>query len=363
MNFLRKQNGLSTFSILIIIAIIIAAILCLVLLTNRPKQDLNSTQNSKDVLVGFSITTLQEERWEKDKSEFLKRADELGMVVDLETAQNDVKKQVSQLEAMIAKGVDVIVVVPLDANSLTDVLDKAHKAGIKIISYDRMVNNAPIDVYLSFDNEKVGEYQAQYVMDTLKDKIKSGSNLKVAYVGGSDLDNNALTLRKGSFKILQPLIDNKSIEIVYDKYTKDWNPDIAYSGIKDYLKKNNGKIDAVIAANDGTAFGVITALSELGLSGKIPVSGQDAELAAARRIIAGTQTMTVYKPILKLASSAAETAFALANGKIVKTNSMVNNGRVDVPSILLIPTAVTKSNIDDTLIKDGYHTREDIYKK
>ncbi|NVN97393.1 substrate-binding domain-containing protein, partial [Candidatus Nomurabacteria bacterium] len=236
-------------------------------------------------------------------------------------------------------------------------------AGIKIISYDRLVNNAPLDLYLSFDNEKVGEYQAQYVINALKGKINKGSKLKVAYVGGSDLDNNSLVLRKGSYKVLQPLIDDKSIEIVFDKYTKDWNPDIAYSGIKDYLKKNNNKLDAVVAANDGTAFGSITALAEVNLSGKIPVSGQDAELAAARRIIAGTQTMTVYKPIPELASAAAEAALTLAEGNPIKADKIVNNGKMDVPSMLLLPIVVTKDNIDDTLIKDGYHSREDIYKK
>lgn len=362
MRFYNKQKGVSVIFIVGVISIILLIVGGVFIFK---KSDVKTPSNTKgkDILIGFSITTLQEERWQKDKSEFIKKAEELGAVVDLHTAQNEEKKQIDQIESMIIKGVDAIVVVPLNANSLSDVLNRAHDAGIKIISYDRMVNNADIDVYVSFDSEKVGEYQAQYVVDSLKDKLIKGSKLKFAYVGGSEVDNNSLLLKKGSFKVLKPFIDNGSIEIVFDKFTSKWNPDVAYSNLKEYLQKNGGKIDAVIAANDGTAFGSITALSLFGLSGKVPVSGQDAELAAAKRIIEGTQTMTVYKPISKLASTAAEIAVSLVNGEMIKTNSVVNNGKIDVPSVLLDPIPVTRSNIDDTLIKDGYHKREDIYKQ
>ena len=323
----------------------------------------NVISTKKDILIGFSITTLQEERWQKDKAEFLKKAEELGVVVDFQEAQNNSDKQISQIESMIIKGVDVIVVVPYDSNALAPVINKAHKAGIKIISYDRMINNSDIDAYISFDNKKIGEDEVNYVIDSLKDKMVKGVKLKIAYVGGSDTDNNAISLRKSSFDILQPLINSGKIEIVFDKFTTNWNPDIAYKNMKNYLINNSNKIDAVIAANDGTAFGSITALSEFGLAGKIPVSGQDAELAACQRIISGTQTLTIYKSINKLASTAVETAIAFANGEKVNTNYIINNGKIDVPSILLEPVAVTKDNMYDIIIKDGYHSYEDVYKK
>jgi len=358
----NKQNGFGLISVISIIAILIA-IGAGVYLYNKSNTKIEVKNTKKDILIGFSMPTLQEERWQKDRNEFVKSAEELGAVVDMQIAQNDEQKQITQIEGMITKRVDVIVLVAINANSLAPVLNKAHDAGIKVVAYDRMVNNSNIDAYVSFDNEKVGVYEAQGVVDALKSKLGKGAKLRVAYVGGSELDNNALLLKKGSFKVLQPLIDKGQIEIVFNKFTEAWNPDIAYKNIKEYLSKNGGKLDAVVAANDGTAFGVITALGEFGLSGKVPVSGQDAELAAAKRIIEGTQTLTIYKPIQKLASVAAGVSVSLANNESIKNTTNINNGKIEVPSVLLDPIVVTKSNLDDTLIKDGYHKREDIYKK
>ena len=353
------------FPVLVIIAIAIVAVVVLVLVYLKFSKTTEVAKDvaTKDVLIGFSITTLQEERWQNDKIEFMKKAAEMGAVVDLQVAQNNAQKQISQIEKMIVNGVDVIVVVPYQSDSLTDVIKKAHDAGIKVISYDRLIKNSNTDLYVSFDNEKVGEYEAQYVVNAVKDKMDKGQKIKVAYIGGSDTDNNAHLVKNGSFKILQPLIDSKKIEVVYNQFTIDWNPDKAYSNLKGYLSKSNGAVDAVVAANDGTAFGSITALKEYKLDGKVPVSGQDAELAALQRIVAGTQTVTVYKPISKLASNAVILAVKLAEGQPIETTVTTNDGKFEVPSVLLDPIAVTKDNIDDTIIKDGYHTREDIYKK
>lgn len=357
-----NKEGFSLIIVSIVIAIIAIIVgLFLFFKYNKAPNVVVKTQK-KDILIGFSITTLQEERWQTDRLEFLKKANEMGVVVDFQTAQSDVQKQISQIENMIVNGEDVIVVVPYKADTLTDVIKKAHNAGIKVISYDRLVQNANTDLYVSFDSEKVGEYQAQYVIDAAKNNVSQGKKIKVAYVGGFDKDNNSLLLRKGSFKILQPLIDSGKIEIVFDQFTVDWNPDIAYGNIKNYLSKHNAQVDAVVAANDGTAFGVITALKEFGLEGKVPVSGQDAELAALQRIVNGTQTMTVYKPINKLASNAVELAVKLAEGLPLNVSSTTNDGKFDIPSVLLDSIAVTKDNINDTIIKDGYHTKEDIYK-
>lgn len=347
---------------ILVIALITVGILFLVYLKFSKDTEVKNAEVKKDILIGFSITTLQEERWQNDKIEFMKKAEEMGAVVDLQVAQNDAQKQISQIEKMIINGVDVIVVVPYQSDSLTDVIKKAHDAGIKVISYDRLIKNSNTDLYISFDNEKVGEYEAQYVINQVKDKMDKGQKIKVAYIGGSDIDNNSHLLKKGSFKILQPLIDSKKIEIVYDEFTIDWNPDKAYANLKGYLSKSKDGVDAVVAANDGTAFGSITALKDYNLDGKVPVSGQDAELAALQRIVAGTQTVTVYKPISKLASNAVVLAVQLAEGLQVQTMTTINDGMFEIPSVLLDPIAVTKDNIDDTIIKDGYHTREEIYK-
>lgn len=349
--------------VVILGVIVIIAVVVFIFLRSNKDTNTKDPEVKKDILIGFSITTLQEERWQKDKAEFLKRAEELGATVDLQVAQNDVNKQISQIENMIVNGVNVLVIVPYDAESLKDVIAKAHTAGIKVLCYDRLIKNSNTDLYVSFDNEKVGEYQAKYVVDELASKIDAGQKVKIAYIGGSPADNNAHLVKTGSWKILQPLITSGKAQIVYENFTKDWNPDIAYTNLKGYLSKNKGMVDGVVAANDGTAFGVITALKEYKLDGEVPVSGQDAELAALQRIVAGTQTITVYKPISKLASNAVELAVKLAEGESISTDKTTNDGSYDIPSVLLDPIAVTKDNIDDTIIKDGYHKREDIYKK
>ena len=161
--------------------------------------------------------------------------------------------------------------------------------------------------------------------------------------------------------VLNPKISNGNIKLVVDQFMIDWKSDEAYKAIKKYLTTGQ-TLDAIVAANDGTAFGSIQALKEKGLAGKIPVSGQDADLAACQRIVEGTQTSTIYKPINLLAYQAARIAFTMAKGETPETNSTINNGRIDVPSYFLNPIVVDKKNMMDTVIKDGFHTYEEVYK-
>lgn len=250
---------------------------------------------------------------------------------------------------------DILVVIPHNAEATAAIVEKAHAAGVKVIAYDRLIKNSDVDLYVSFDNERVGQMQAEAI-------VKLVPKGKYVYIGGSETDNNAHLFKKGAFDVLQPYIDRGDIQIVYDQWTKDWNPAVAMANMENALTANNNQIDAVVAANDGTAGGVIQALAAQGLAGKIPVSGQDAELAACQRIVEGTQTMTVYKPIKLLAEKAAELAVAMAKGEEIKTDRTVHNGKIDVPSILLDPIAVDKTNIDQTVIADGFHSKEDVYK-
>jgi len=317
----------------------------------------------KDILIGYSLATLQEQRWQRDRDDFVQKANELGAVVDAESANNDTKTQISQIKSMIIKGVNVLVITANDAKSLTDVINQAHKAGIKVLAYDRLIINADVDLYVSFDSVKVGEYEAQSIIDALSDKLDKGKKLKIAYIGGSNTDNNAILLKQGSFKVLQPFIDKGEIQIVLDKFTDNWDLENAYKNLKMYLNSSKGALDAVVAANDGTAFGCIQALHEYNLDGKIPVSGQDAELSAIQRIIAGTQTATVYKPITSEAFTAVTSAIQLAKNESIITTSSTNNGKIDVPSILLPSKIVTKDNIDSTVVKDGFYTSKEIYQK
>lgn len=322
-----------------------------------PSTESGDGQASVDrkIKIGFSMDTLLEERWLKDRDLFKAAVEALGAEVDILAANGDDAKQISQAETLISKGVDILVVVPHNAEATAAIVKKAHSVGIKVLAYDRLVKNAEIDLYVSFDNEKVGELQANAI-SSLAPKGK------YVYIGGAETDNNAHLFKKGVFNVLQPLIDKGDVKVVYDQWTKDWTPVNALANMTAALGANDNRIDAVIAANDATAGGVIQALAAQGLAGKIPVAGQDAELAAAQRIVQGTQTMTVYKPIKALAEKAAELAVKLAQGESVDADRKLNNGKIEVPSVLLEPIAVDKSNIDETIIADGFHSRADVYK-
>jgi len=324
---------------------------------DKDNSETASTSGKADgkIKIGLSLDTLQEERWQKDRDLFKAAVEKLGGEVEVQAANSDDAKQIAQAESLISQGVDVLVVVPHNAEATAAIVEKAHAAGIKVLAYDRLIKNSDLDLYVSFDNEKVGEMQAQAI-------VKLAPKGKFVYIGGAETDNNAHLFKQGAFNVLQPLIDKGDIQVVFDQWTKDWNPANALSNMENALTANNNAVDAVVAANDGTAGGVIQALAAQGLAGKIPVSGQDAELAAAQRIVEGTQTMTVYKPIKKLAETAAELVVKMAKGEDVGADKVVNNGKIDVPSVLLDPVAVDKSNIDATIIADGFQKKEDVYK-
>ena len=200
----------------------------------------------------------------------------------------------------------------------------------------------------------MGELQAETLVS-----IKPEGNYFL--MGGSPVDNNAKLFRKGQMNILKPLIDSGKIKVIGDQWVDSWLPEKALQIMENALTANKNNIDAVVASNDATAGGAIQALSAQGLSGKVAISGQDADLAAIKRIVEGTQTMTVYKPIKKLADKAAEIAVGLAKDEKIESNAVLNNGLKNVPSYLLDPIAVVKDNIEETIIQDGFHSKESIY--
>lgn len=306
--------------------------------------------------IGFSMDTLKEERWQKDRDLFVKRAEELGAEVIVQSADGDDETQVNQAQALLMQGVDVLVVIPHNGDVAGAIVEAAAKQNVPVVSYDRLIRNSAPSLYISFDNEKVGEMQAQYLLD----RAPKGNYI---LIGGAPTDNNAKMLRTGQMKVLQPAIDRGDIKIVADQWAKDWLAEEALKHTENALTQNRDDVVAVVASNDSTAGGVVQALAGKGLAGKVFVSGQDADLAALQRVVAGTQSMTVYKPVSQLAMKAAEAAVALAKGEKPTTDKSVNNGRVDVPFIYLEPIAVDKENVDATVINDGYQKREDVYKK
>ena len=318
------------------------------------KADTPATQKIK---IGLSMDSLRVERWQKDRDIFIAEAEKLGAEVIVQSADGDERRQNEQAENMITQGVDVLVVIPKDSVAASQIVQAAHAEGIKVIAYDRLIRESSLDLYISFNNEQVGYLQAEYL---LRKKPKGNYFL----LGGAPTDNNAQLLRKGQMRALQSAIDSGDIRLVAEgkHWAVNWDARDALKRAEQVLTQTNNMVDAVVASNDGTAGGVIQALEGQNLAGSVIVSGQDAELAACQRIVKGTQTMTVYKPIHLIATKAAQAAVALAKGEtIAEATQTVNNGKIDVPSILLTPIQVDKDNLDEVVIKDGFHTREAVY--
>lgn len=307
------------------------------------------------IIIGLLLPSLQEERWCKDSNAIINRAREFGVTVKYMYSGSNPDLQNLQMENLIAQKVDIILVVPCDSDKIAPMVDKAQKAGIKVIAYDRLINNANIDMYITFQNEMVGEIITKAIIE----RVPKG---KIALIGGSPTDNNAVVLRNTALSILQPKINSGDIQLVFDKYTKNWEPGIAYNNMKEYLTETNGDIDGVICSNDGTASGVIKALEEFGLAGSVPVSGQDAESVACKRILQGSQVATVYKPIKDLARMATDVAIAMVRGETAFPEEVfTQNGKKLVPTRLIPVIEVTKENIIDTVIKDGFHTYDEVF--
>lgn len=322
------------------------------------KEDTNITQTpEKIVRIGLSLDTLKTQRWTVERDIMTAKALEQGAVVTTLVAEGDDAKQISQIENFISQKVDVIIVVPHDTTAQNEVLARAQAAGIKVINYDRLTQGSTPDLYLSFDSIKVGEVGARYVIDAISDTIEVPD---VAYLAGSPNDNNAHLVSRGVMSVLDPLVASGTINLVYNEFTTEWSPDVAYKNLKAFLN-NGGHVDAVITASDAIAYGAIQALAEHDLAGKVPVSGQDGELQAMQRMLKGTQTVSAYKPGRLLAEKAVTEALLFANGQNPETNATMNNGFMDVPSYLIDPIAVTKDNIDSTVIADGTYTRGQVY--
>lgn len=310
------------------------------------------------IRIGLSFDSFVIERWLRDRDVFVSAAQQLGAEVNVQNANGVVEEQIAQIEYLIDKGMDVIVIVAIDGEALTEVVEKAHRAGIKIISYDRLIRGAGTDLYISFDNEMVGTLMGE----ALAAALPEGG--KVLEIQGSESDNNVLMLHRGFEKALE----GTGVEVVYSTYCRNWLAELAFDAVSAGIETAGGKIDGVMCGNDDLAGQAIKALTEHKLAGEIPVVAQDAELSACQRIVEGTQTMTVFKPVEQEARMAAEYAVAMAEGRPVTGEgadpgapAVIYDGVQDVPYVPLEPIAVTVDNIDDEIIKSGFHQREDVY--
>ncbi|HVZ81477.1 MAG TPA: D-xylose ABC transporter substrate-binding protein [bacterium] len=312
-------------------------------------------QSQYPIKVGLSMDTLRGDRWPRDKDLFTKDCNDLGMGVLVQSANSDDSLQITQAENLLSQGIQVLVVVAHNDKSCATIVESAHKVGVPVVAYDRLIANCDLDLYVSFDSVKVGEIMAKALT-----KIKPKGNYVL--MGGAPTDHNAILVREGHMKGLAPYLKSGAIKIVGDQWSNDWLAVNALKNMENILTKNNNKVDAVLDSYDGTAGGTIQALAEQKLDGKVLVSGQDAELAACRRILAGTQTMTVYKPVKLLAAKAAEMTLKLAKKEPLGTRTTIDNGKIKVPSVLLDPIPVDKTNLVSTVIADGFQKMEDVYK-
>lgn len=345
----------TTLTTLVVVASLLLAACGKTAVTPNANSAAAKPEGAKKIKIGLSMDTLKEERWVKDRDLFVKRAEDLGAEVIVQSADGKDDTQLKQVENMLTQGIDVLVIIPHNAEVAATMVETARKRSVPVLSYDRLIKNSDVDLYISFDNEKVGELQAKY----LTERAPKGNYI---LIGGAPTDNNAKMFRDGQMRVLQPFIDRKEINVVADQWARDWLADEALKHTENALTQNRSDIVAVLASNDATAGGAVQALDKVGLAKRVFVSGQDADLAALQRILAGTQSMTIYKPVSVLAVRAAEAAVSLATRQAVNASSKVNNGKIDVPSILLEPIMVNLENLDATVIKDGFHTREDVYR-
>jgi len=306
-----------------------------------------TTSCSHTTKVGFLMDKSKEGRWIKDKEVFINSVMKSGGEVVFRATDIDNLNQYELAKEMFKEGIDVLVIIPTDLNEAAKIVAVANKEGIKVIAYERLIKNCNLDFFISFDHVIVGEQQASYILSC----CPKG---KYAIIGGATNDNNSLFLHLGQLSVLQPSVEKEDIKIVFDNYVKEWTVAEGERLMMECLVKNKD-IDAVIPANDMLAEGVIKALKANGITKKVFLAGMDADLEACQRIMAGTQTMTVYKPIEAIAVKASELALQLANSdNVVNANLSTNNGYKQVPSLLLSTMIVNSQTIGLTVIADGY---------
>lgn len=321
--------------------------------TDAPAEEQAAT--GEKIRVGISLPTQREERWVRDKEQMIAEAEKLGVELVVKVADADTQEQIQQVEAILTEGVDVLILAPNDASASASLVDMAKEEGVPVIAYDRLITGTDkLDYYISFDNTEVGRVQGKFITEMVPEG-------KYIIMSGAPTDNNAKLFKEGAMEYIQPLVDSGKIEVIAEQAVDNWEPENALKIVEAALLASNNEVDAILSPNDGCAGGAIQALAAQGLDGVVPITGQDAELAAAQRIVAGTQTMTVFKDTRDLASKSIQVAQALAKGETVETNGEVDNGVKAVPSILMAVKIVTKDNVKEVLVDSGYLKEADVF--
>lgn len=324
------------------------------LLLRRELKGIILPEREAPVTLGLLFDNLREERWQRERVIFENKAAELGAAVAFRVAEGDSARQLEQGDELIKKGVDLMIVVAVNAEAAGRIVESSRRAGIPVIAYDRLIKNVELDLFVSFDAQRIGEVQAETALAQAP-----GKNFLV--LAGSPTDVNAHMLHEGQMRVLGPKAKRGEVKIVEDIWVPDWSPEEAYRLTRKVIE-TKGAIDAVIASNDGTAGGAIRAVKEMIKDRKVIVTGMDTELSACRRIVEGTQAMTMYMPIKLQAGRAMEAAMLmLKNEDIPGITSYIDNGAMKVPSILLKPIKIDLENLEEVVCKDGFHKKEDVF--
>ncbi len=303
------------------------------------------------IQIGLSVDSFVIERWVRDRDVFVAEARKLGAEVNVQDAGGDSREQISQIEYLIDKDMDAIVVVARDCAALVDVVKKARDAGIPVISYDRMIYNANSDLYVSFDNRQVGVLMAE----ALKEAIPEGG--EIFMIQGSLDDDNVYQVKEG----FEETLKGSSLEVVYTASCEGWLAENAIPSVEEALELYP-EVKGIMCGNDDIASQVIQVLAEKQLAGKVAVVGQDGDVAACQRIVEGTQYMTAFKAVGNEAKEAAEYAVRLGKGETLsEITEYTDDGSYQIPSRILMPWSVTSENMDEVVIDGGYHRREDVY--
>ncbi len=306
------------------------------------------------IILGLVIDGLVIERWQEDRDIFVSKARELGAEVIVRNANEDTERQVEQVYTIIEEGIDVLIIIPYDRDGLSQCIRAAKKKGIKVIAYDRLIKDADIDAYVAFNSVRVGQLMA----GVLYEQVPEGNYI---IINGSQKDNNSYLFNSGFKLALKEGLDSNQVRIIDEVWADDWREDESYNTVSKAIREGK-RIDAVIGGNDRLAEGALKALSENRLADDVYVVGHDAELSACQRIVEGLQLATVYKPIRVLAEGAAELAVNMAKGVAIEYEHTIDNGKKQVPFIRYEPTLVTKDNMMDSVIKDQFHTVEEVYR-
>ena len=313
---------------------------------------LTSAAAHAQLVVGVSWSNFQEERWKTDEAAIKAELAKHGATYVSADAGGSPEKQLADVDGLIAKGAKALIVLAMDKDAIVPALAKAKQRNIPVIAYDRLIEQPGV-YYITFDNKEVGRMQARAVFS-----MKPRGNYVM--IKGSPTDPNADFLREGQQEVLEPAIKSGAIKIVGEEYTEGWKPEVAQKNMEQILTRNGNKVDAVVASNDGTAGGVVAALSARGISG-VPVSGQDGDQAALNRVALGTQTVSVWKDARDLGREAADAAVDLAGGKPVPGTVKWTGGEHKVPldAKFLKPVAITRANLD-TVVKAGWITKDNL---